>query len=304
MKRSLTLLLLIAQFLTPAFAAALSPSDKAAISTSIDKTKAAFQSRDANAVANLTFENAIEASGGREQYIASITTGFMKLDSLGYRLISYTAYLPDGATEAGSYIVCIVSEVTDFELQGRRGRTTGYTLAVRKKSGGPWKLIGGDGVSKNPGALHTLLPGWPNTFQLPEYSTRRLESASSSAIETRKRPISPMPTAISVPPADVLVQQIVAGRSFPIKVDDLSQLDSVHGQGDTLTYNYTIFKQLEPSERQKLARSLRSGYIGNACSSANFRTLMKGGYRIRLNYALGNDADDVHVLVKPSDCKQ
>ena len=131
-----------------------------------------------------------------------------------------------------------------------------------------------------------------------------LVSAYVCAAEVSTGTVSSNRTKVQGPPAEILVKQITAGRSFPIRVDEISQLDSVQGNGDTLVYNYSMVKPLPPSAREELAQSLRAGSLPNACSSSNFQTLLKGGYSIRLNYALGDTTNDVHVLVKPGDCKQ
>jgi len=282
MKSILAMPLLLVLALAHAVAAPLSASDSQAISTSLDQANAAMLKRDANALAGLMFERVFDLTSGDDD-ASSLATFLKDLDAKGHKVISYAPTISDSTVEAGPYLVCVVREVIDFELAGTRRRTNGYTLAVRNKAGGPWKLIGGQAISKKPEALAALLPGLPGDFQLPEYSTKLV---------------------IAGPPADELAKQIAARGKFPMKVDELTELDSVQGKEDTLTYNFSISRTLEAAQRQQLSQAMRSGFVQSLCGSANYRTLMKGGYSIRLNYDFGNAEDDLHVVMKPADCPQ
>jgi hypothetical protein len=105
------------------------------------------------------------------------------------------------------------------------------------------------------------------------------------------------------PSAAEVVQQFMANRSFPIKADELSQVDSIQGVGDVFIYNYSLIKPLDAAAQHALSAALKAGSVANACESVNFMTLFKQGYSVSLNYVFSDAKDDVHIVVKPDDCR-
>lgn len=174
MKNVLAAAIVAVGLMVQAHAAPQSTPDQEAIVKSMDESNAAFLRRDAEALANQTFDRLLQVVGGRSAYIQSLKSGFQAMDEQQIRIVSHTIGALDGPTRAGEYIVYVVPEVTVMESRGRKAQTDGYTLAVRKASGGNWQLIGGGGIVQNPGILQVILPSLPKQFRLPSYSTRAL----------------------------------------------------------------------------------------------------------------------------------
>ena len=174
MKNLLAAAIVAVGLLIQAHAAPQSAPDQEAIVKSLDESNAAFLRRDAEALANLTFDRLLQVAGGRSAYVQSLKAGFQGADAQQIRVVSHTIGALEGPTRAGEYIVYIVPEVTVMESRGRKAQTDGYTLAIRKASGGKWQLVGGGGIAQNPGILQVILPGLPKQFRLPSYSTRAL----------------------------------------------------------------------------------------------------------------------------------
>lgn len=172
MKKCLACLVLALQLVLPAFGAELSAKDIAAIDKTIEDSNAAFLRSDAAAVANATSERLMEAVGGRDKYLESIQAGIKAIDAQGIKFLSHTMDAPTPPIKAGNFILAVVKETTVMEARGRQMRNDGFTIAVRPAAGGPWKLIGGNGVSQNPGVIAMLYPGFPADYKFPPYTTR------------------------------------------------------------------------------------------------------------------------------------
>jgi hypothetical protein len=156
----------------PAFGADLSAKDIAAIDKTIDDSNAAFLRSDAAAIGDLTSERLMEAVGGRDKYVESIAAAIKAVNAQGIKVVSHTMVAPTPPIKAGNFIVTVVKEVTVMEARGRQMRNDGFTVLVRPAAGGPWKLIGGNGVSQNPGVVAMLYPGIPTDYKFPPYTTR------------------------------------------------------------------------------------------------------------------------------------
>ncbi len=171
MKTLLASAALIAQLALPAFAADLSAKDVAAIEKVIEASNAAFLRGDAGAIADVTSERLLEAVGGRAKYVESIQAGIAGVHAQGITIVSHAEEPPAPPVKAGAFIVSVVKETTIMEARGRKMRNDGFTVVVRPAAGGPWKLIGGNGVSQNPGVMAMLYPGFPEDYKFPPYTT-------------------------------------------------------------------------------------------------------------------------------------
>jgi hypothetical protein len=60
-----------------------------------------------------------------------------------------------------------VPKRSTIEADGRRVRSQGFYVAVRKKSEKEWKLLDGAGFRGNPEMLWTLLPELPRGVTIP-----------------------------------------------------------------------------------------------------------------------------------------
>lgn len=116
-------------------------------------------------------------------------------------------------------------------------------------------------------------------------------------------PFSKSPIPRQGPPAEEVVRLMTANLSFPVVVDEMSQLDSINGYDDTLTYNYSITKlPTNAGARLTLSRNLRRGIEQMACGTQNFVTLLEGGYTVVLNYSFRDPKLDVHIRLLPRKC--
>ena len=156
----------------PALGATITQNDRTAILTAIDTTNAAFARRDPEAVADLTFDKLMDAIGGRAKYIEALKSSFKTIDAEVVKIVSHKADVRNDVTFADGYYICVVNEVTDMNLRGQNVRNIAFTLAIRKGTEGPWKLIGGNGISQNPRILTFLFAGLPADFKIPETSMK------------------------------------------------------------------------------------------------------------------------------------
>ncbi len=169
MKKLLTKALLASLLAVPAFAASLSAQDVTAVDAVIDQSNAAFARSDAAGVADVTSERVLEAVGGRAKYIESIQAGMKAIKTQGITIVSHHMDPPTPPITASGFLICVVKEVTVMASHGRKFRNDGFTIVVRPVHGGPWKLIGGNGVSQNPGVMSKLYPGFPADYKFPPY---------------------------------------------------------------------------------------------------------------------------------------
>ena len=115
-----------------------------------------------------------QAVGGRDKYVDSIQAGMKAAQAQGIKFVSHTTEPPTPPVKAGEFIIAVVKETTVMELHGRKARNDGFTVVVRRAAGGPWKLIGGNGVAQNPGVIAMLYPGFPTDYKFPPYTTTPL----------------------------------------------------------------------------------------------------------------------------------
>jgi|GEM_PF-1243803 len=176
MKKILISLIVAIQFLMPVAADTLSERDKVEIAALFDKVNQALATREPKVITETTFGPILAIMGGQEKYIERLENTFKDMDAQKLKLISYTNNIPDTAAKSKQYLICTIREVSILEKPGLKLQVNGFTLAVRKISGGEWKLIGGNGVSKNPKVLNFLFPGLDKNFEVPEYVSFNLDS--------------------------------------------------------------------------------------------------------------------------------
>jgi len=174
MKRFLATLLLAIQVSLPAFGADLSTKDAAALTEVIDQCNAAFFRSDASGIADVTADRLLQAVGGRDKYVESVQGGIKAAQSTGLKLVSHHGEPPTAPVKADGFLVVIVKETNVMEARGKQFRSEGFTVAVRPAAGGRWKLIGGNGISQNPGIVAMLYPGFPADYKFPPYTTTPL----------------------------------------------------------------------------------------------------------------------------------
>lgn len=156
----------------PASSDVAQQADKAAIKKVLSDIDAATAKGDFASVAKFTNEKIIEANGGLEKYTEVISNVMRSMEAQGIKIISHAFDEPEEPFVVGEQVVSIVKELTIMTKQNQKIEIIGYQLATRKKSGGPWLIVGGGGLAQNPAALPLLVPGIPKDFKLPAYSMR------------------------------------------------------------------------------------------------------------------------------------
>ncbi len=252
---------------------------------------AAYRSKDYTAAVELVYEPIVRMAGGRDKFMDSLTL-FNQLERDGtVEILSMEAQEPTELISAGDSEVCFIPTNIVMSLNGERIRDKSFTVAVRKKGETSWKLIGGSGFRKHPEQLAILLPGLPDSTKLPINVLEKID-ASGKPIQTGN------------PSAEQIAKQIARRQTFPIRVDEITQLDSINGSGDELIYSYSLILNDESDATIKgLLENMPATTKARVCKSQNSLSLLGIGVSLVFKYSTGKPGQEIRIVLKAADCK-
>jgi hypothetical protein len=144
------------------------PEDIKAIHAAIAAMQRSFHEADYDGIVKGTHPSLIGQIGGEEKFRKSLENAVDMIQS-GKIKIGDDQLDPPPAElhEAGDEWVCFVPKRNTIEFDGRKVRSQGFYVAVRKKADKEWKLLDGAGFRDNPEMLWTLLPALPQGVEIP-----------------------------------------------------------------------------------------------------------------------------------------
>lgn len=105
------------------------------------------------------------------------------------------------------------------------------------------------------------------------------------------------------PPAEELARQIAARMHLPAKVDELTQVTGVEGNGDSITYHYAIASSLaDLGGREKVQTAYEQQLRKAICDTANGQKMARAGYTVQARYSFKGSAEEVLVSMPPRAC--
>lgn len=269
---------------------ALTGEDKRAVMARFNAFNAAYQADNYEAVMDLTYPTLVDMMGGRETFIRNLKRLDENAGDAAVKIESQTSTEPQQLIDAGDSSVCVIPTVVIMTVKGTRARETSFTLAVRKKGGTGWTLIGGSGLRAHPEMLAQLLPGLPRSVQLPPNKIEKVDAAG-------------MPVKARKQSAEEIAKAVGKTISFPARVDDVTTLTGVTGSGNALTYNYMVNDEsLPPESIDAILEQIRGAARNQICKSPNTAAMLDDGYTLIYNYALRKSGKQVRVEVKPGGC--
>ena len=110
---------------------------------------------------------------------------------------------------------------------------------------------------------------------------------------------------IVVPPppdAEAVAAQLSRGRTFPVRVDDAVQLDSIEGQGPLLVFNYSLTTPgITVQEAAQTVHAAHDAKLQAACVQPDVKAAMAKGFAVKFAYAY-HAIPVGAVLVSPNSC--
>lgn len=105
------------------------------------------------------------------------------------------------------------------------------------------------------------------------------------------------------PSAELIAHQIRARMKFPVRLDDVTQLNTVEGRGDRLVYEATLrLRMADLGGKERAQQKLEDQVLKSACASKDFQTIFRGGYTVEVHYSFPDSADGVLLSVTPRTC--
>jgi hypothetical protein len=88
------------------------------------------------------------------------------------------------------------------------------------------------------------------------------------------------------PSAEQIANQIEARMKFPVRLDDVTQLNAVEGRGDRLVYEAAFHLRIaDLGGEERAQQKLEDQVLKTACASKDFQTIFRGGYTIEVHYS-------------------
>jgi hypothetical protein len=157
-----------------ATAASLNGREVAQLKSEIASMYDDFERGDAKQLLAATHDSLYKLAGGKEALEKATQTAVEQLLSSGVKFMSSELGMPTETYMAGDEEVCFVPRVSVMEIQGRRAKSTGFMIAIRKVGSNDWKYLDGSGLRKNPENLYLLLPKLKRGIELPPNSMELL----------------------------------------------------------------------------------------------------------------------------------
>ena len=167
----LSLLLFLHAF---SMAASLSESDVIQIKSDMTLIQNGFETGNAEAIFSLTHPSAYKLVGGKEEFEKIVIQTLAKTRGMGAKYLNRDIGTPTQEYSAGEEEVCFVPTTSILEIGGKKLKSMGFMIAIRKNGTHKWKYLDGAALRKFPDLLYTLIPKLPNEIELPQNKVEML----------------------------------------------------------------------------------------------------------------------------------
>jgi len=104
------------------------------------------------------------------------------------------------------------------------------------------------------------------------------------------------------PPVEEIARGIAGRLTLPSRVDEITQLVAVKGQGDDLIYEFAISAPLKDvGGRKEAQHRLEQQLLSSACDKKDFQTLLRAGYTLQMRYSF-KDPEQIVISIPPRSC--
>jgi hypothetical protein len=146
---------------------AVPPDEVKVIHNAITKMQRCYREGDYDGIVAATHPSLIEQAGGEESFRKALEDAVAMLQSGKIKMGDDQLGAPSGLHDAADEWVCFVPKRNIIEVDGRKIRSQGFYVAVKKKEDGAWRFLDGAGMRNNPEMLWTLLPDLPRGVEIP-----------------------------------------------------------------------------------------------------------------------------------------
>jgi hypothetical protein len=134
----------------------------------VKSLRTAYEMGDVDKIVESTFQPLIKAAGGSDAFKHAAMQAMQQQALAGIFVQSADYAKPTAPISAGNYTLRFVPTVLVMKMPGKRGKSTGFTIAIREINSTDWRFLDGAGLRKNPSMLRTLFPELPENLSLPE----------------------------------------------------------------------------------------------------------------------------------------
>jgi len=152
---------------THAVAGVLNAQEVARVKSDIATMLEAFEKGDAAPLIARTHESIYGVMGGKEQFEKTSKKAVDQMMQSGIKFLDSEVGTPTKTYPAGEEEVCFVPRISVFEILGKKAKSTGFMIAIRRIGGDSWKYLDAAGLRKNPEYLKLLLPKLESGIELP-----------------------------------------------------------------------------------------------------------------------------------------
>jgi hypothetical protein len=125
----------------------------------------AFRRRDFARMVDLTYPRVIEAAGGRDRMVESLTKEMKAMEAEGVFVLSSTAGAPTQIIHVSGSIYAVVPTTLKVKAQDGIFQTEGSMVGISSDSGANWTFI--DAGGKDQSQLRKMLPDAADKLSLP-----------------------------------------------------------------------------------------------------------------------------------------
>lgn len=122
--------------------------------------------RDFAKLADLTYPKAIEAAGGRDRMVSTLTSEMKKMEAEGVVVLSSTAGTPTQVINVSGSIYAVLPTILKVKAKDGIFQTEGSMIGISSDNGTTWTFI--DAGEKDQKDLKKLLPTVADKLSLPK----------------------------------------------------------------------------------------------------------------------------------------
>lgn len=135
----------------------------------IEKLRQAVLHEDHAAVAELTCPSLVKMLGGREEFIARLSTIAAEMKGRGFHIDSIDASESLSYVESRNDLYSIVPQTVHLSSPlGTQISKRSYLVGVSTDGGATWKFLDGQGIGSDRSKMQMVLPSFPKDLALPE----------------------------------------------------------------------------------------------------------------------------------------
>ena len=141
------------------------------LKTEIEKLRQALLHEDQSAVADLSCPSLVKMLGGRDEFIARLSTIAAELKGRGFHIDSIDASESLSYVESSNNLYSVVPQTVHLSSPlGTQISKRSYLVGVSADGGATWKFLDGQGIGGDRKKMEMVLPSFPKDLALPEVS--------------------------------------------------------------------------------------------------------------------------------------